>query len=299
MASNNNPLAAPGDDFTSTIHTDPYPAIDPAKADLTGKAVLLLGASRGIGASIATSFAKSGASQIAIGARSDLSNIEAQMLAAAKELNRPAPQILRLKIDMTSQASLEAAAQKVEQAFGRLDILINNAGILGKQKILDSDPDEWWQIWNVNVRGPYLATRAFLPLLLRTEDGSKTIVNTGSVGAWIAGPGLSAYQNSKLAVLRFADFVNAEYGEQGVLCYTVHPGNVLTDIVGGENVDPKLRHLFVDKPELCGDSLVYLTGEKRMWLAGRYVSCTWDLPEVMGREEEIVKGGKLKIGMML
>jgi NAD(P)-dependent dehydrogenase (short-subunit alcohol dehydrogenase family) len=66
------------------------------------------------------------------------------------------------------------------------------------------------------------------------KSGDKTIVTVSSVGAHLTGKGLSAYQPSKLAVLRLMEFVGAEYGEQGVVAYCVHPGNVVTDIVGGE-----------------------------------------------------------------
>jgi NAD(P)-dependent dehydrogenase (short-subunit alcohol dehydrogenase family) len=106
-------------------------------------------------------------------------------------------------------------------------------GILGAMDaIADSDLEEWWNTWTVNLKGPYLITRAILPLMLKSGD--KTIVTVSSVGAHLTGKGLSAYQPSKLAVLRLMEFVGAEYGEQGVVAYCVHPGNVVTDIVGGE-----------------------------------------------------------------
>jgi NAD(P)-dependent dehydrogenase (short-subunit alcohol dehydrogenase family) len=103
----------------------------------------------------------------------------------------------------------------------------------------DSSPEDWWETWNVNLRGPYLVTRAFLPLLLK--GGDKTLVATSSVGAHLTNQGMSAYQTSKLAVLRLMEFVQAEYAEKGILAFAIHPGNVVTDIVGGsegvENMD--------------------------------------------------------------
>lgn len=135
------------------------------------------------------------------------------------------PKILRIKIDITNQKSVDDAAREIQDSFGRLDVIVHNAGVFGANApIADSDPDTWWNTWDTNVHGPYLVTRAFLPLLLK--GGDKHIVYVNSVGAWLATPGLSAYQPSKLALARFAEFVQVEYGEKGVLAFSVHPGNV-------------------------------------------------------------------------
>jgi NAD(P)-dependent dehydrogenase (short-subunit alcohol dehydrogenase family) len=181
---------------------------------------------------MAKSFAHAGASHIAIGARSSLSAQKEQVVAAATAAKRPVPNVLSIKLDITNQKSAEDAAAVVEKEFGRLDIVVINAAILsGRGLILDSNPEEWWETWNVNLKGPYMVTRAFLPLLLK--GGDKTIIATSSVGAHCVTPGLSAYQDTKLAVLRFMEFVSKEYGSQGVLAFAIHPGNIPTDMIGG------------------------------------------------------------------
>jgi NAD(P)-dependent dehydrogenase (short-subunit alcohol dehydrogenase family) len=149
---------------------------------------------------------------------------------------------LCVKLDITSQQSTEEAARLIEKEFGKLDILINNAGVLGEMKLIeDTDPEVWWQTWNVNVKGPYLVTKAFLPLMLK--GGDKTIIATSSVGAHLVSPSLSAYQPSKLAVLRFMQFVSEEYKEKGVLAFSIHPGNIPTDMIGGpDGVPEHLKH---------------------------------------------------------
>jgi NAD(P)-dependent dehydrogenase (short-subunit alcohol dehydrogenase family) len=106
--------------------------------------------------------------------------------------------------------------------------------------IAETDPEEWWEIFNVNLKGPYLVSRALLPLLLK---GDKTIITTASVGAHLIFPGVSAYQDSKLAVLRLMEFVNKKYANQGVAAFAVHPGNILTDMTGGvEDLPEPLKH---------------------------------------------------------
>ncbi|KAK4464468.1 putative 2-(R)-hydroxypropyl-CoM dehydrogenase [Cladorrhinum samala] len=292
-----NILRGPGDyEVTSTIHNDTYPEIDPRKLDLTGKAVFVTGGSRGLGRSMAISLARAGASQIAVGARSDVSSLGQEILAAASDRANP-PRFLGVKLDVTDAASVTSAAAQVEAEFGKLNVLINNAGILGKYGLIaDSNPDEWWEVQEVNVRGPYLVTRAFLPLLLKTgADEEKYIINVTSVGAHLTNPTLSAYQVAKNALLKFTTLTNAEYGPKGVTSFAIHPGNIPTDIMGGPSaIPPHHKHVFVETPELSGDSIAYLVSQKREWLGGRYINCTWDLPELLAKKNEIVAGDKLK-----
>ena len=222
------------------MHNDTYQAIDSSKANLRGKNVFICGASKGIGRAITLSFAKAGASCIAIGARSDQITLAKDIEDAAVAAKKLAPRILQIKLDVTDEKSVERAAADIEKEFGRLDILIHNAGVLGNPApIGDSDPENWWKTWDVNLRGPYLVTRAFLPLMLR--EGDKQIVNVSSVGAHLTSPGLSSYQTSKLALLRFTEFVVSEYGDKGVLAFSIHPGNILgTDII--EEVPDAIKH---------------------------------------------------------
>lgn len=121
---------------------------------------------------------------------------------------------------------------------------------------------------NINVKGSYLVMRACLPLLLKGE--LKTVATVASVGALVVKPALSDYQTSKLAALRVTQFFAKENADQGVIAFSIHPGNILADMVGkGEGMDEKLKAVFTETPELCGDSLVYLTKERREWISGR------------------------------
>ena len=128
------------------------------------------------------------------------------------------------------------------------------------------------------------------------------MIAISSVGAHCVGPGLSDYQSSKLAVLRLTEFVAKEHEGDGLVAFSVHPGNMLTDMLGGgEGMDPALKKVFTETPELCADSLVYLAKESRQWLSGRYINCTWDMPELLSPEkkEQIVKGDMLKVRLVV
>lgn len=188
-------LMSNGTDFTRTQHHDTYDKIKPEQFELSGKAVFITGPSKGVGYAAALSFARAGASYIGLGARSDMSGLEKEIQDAAKKAGRKPPKTLALKLDVTNQESVENAAEEVEGAFGRLDVLINNAGFLENfAPIADSKIDEYWKVWEINMKGVYLVTRAFLPLLLR--GGMKTILNTSSIGAHVLMPGASGYVSS-------------------------------------------------------------------------------------------------------
>lgn len=284
--------------FTPTMHSTPYPYISPSKQNLSGRAVFITGASKGIGRATALSFATAGASYIAIGARSSLDSLVTELKDTANKAGYNQIKILPMSLDVTDQESVDKAGKAIEKEFGRLDILINNAGYLEScVKIADSDPLEWWKSLTTNVNGVYLCTRALLPLLLKTSDGLKTILNVSSIGAHRQRPGASAYQTGKLALLRFGEFVNAEYGEEGVLCYGIHPGAVMTELALRM---PKHTHsLLEDVPELCADTIVWLTGQRKDWLAGRYVSVNWDMEEFERMREKVVKEDLLKVKVIV
>jgi len=269
---------------------------------------------------------------IAIGGRSNLSETSEAIKKAASSAGRPEPKVLELRLDVTSRESVDGAAAQIRKEFGRIDIVVNNAGLfMGRGLVADTDPEAWWDTMTVNLKGPYLVMRALLPLMLETgADGLKTFVTVASVGALLRTPSASAYQTSKMAALRLTEFLNSEYSDKGVIAFSIHPGNILTDmtadpgaplpdyLVPGEfyphllcktpfGYEKKMAKLltiyrfavFVDTVELAGDSIVYLTAKRREWLGGRYVNLTWDLPELMGKEEEIVKNDKLKVQLVL
>ncbi|EIM87483.1 NAD-P-binding protein [Stereum hirsutum FP-91666 SS1] len=299
------PAETTGVRFTKTIHSDTYAFIDPLKPPASHKlhSVFISGASKGIGRSIALSFARSGASRIAIGARSSLDSVEAEILGAA-------------------QGGAKNAAEEVAKAFGDggVDFLVNNAGFsAGMKPFAGPDVDVWWHTWEVNVRGLFFVTHAFLPLVLKSKE--KTIINLDSMIALEARPGVrdflislqdvsdktyglffvssqfSSYSAGKLAILRLTEFINVEHGAEGIISYAVNPGTVFTDMA--KVLPPEVHRFITDTPELPADTIAFLTRERRGWLAGRYLSCTWDMEELMSRQAEIVQKDKLKVRIVL
>lgn len=286
--------------FTTTTHHDTYPAINPLNFNLKGRYVFITGASKGIGRSTALSFALAGASGLALAARSPVTSLVTEIEEVTKSHNLPLPKIVTVELDVTSEPSVQDAARKVKEEFPYVDILINNAGYLEKRKkIGESDTSEWWKTWEVNVKGPYLVTHYFLPLvLLSPKSTSRLVINLSSIAAHLLSPGGSAYQTSKLAVQRFTEFLDVDHGvdtNDGVLTFGIHPGGVLTEM--GKRLPEERHAALTETTALCADALVFWTAQRREWLAGRYLSACWDVEEIVGREKEIVDGDKLKVRM--
>lgn len=226
-----------------------------------------------------------------------------QLKGAAVQAGRSEPLVLSYQVDITKQESVQAMYESVLKAFnGRLDVLVNNAAHMEPNKsTLESDPDVLWRTWEVNIHGLISMSRAFLPMLLSTSSSSSglcTMINVASSGALSARPTTASYRSSKLAMLRWTESLALEYGGQDLLTFCVNPGAIKTKISEGAAPE-SVRNSFPDQPELPGDTITWLAAERREWLAGRYVSCPWDMEELMtNKKDEIVEQDKLKLRMV-
>lgn len=223
-----------GFDFVglNNLHNDIYPAIDVSKTsalEQPGKVVLITGAGRGIGRSMAIQYAHAKVSTIIICARtsSELDEVADRVSEANSAVN-----VVKETLNVTDGAAVKRLAQKVSSSFGRLDILINNAGLSRPwEPVADTAPDDYWQVLEVNLHGPLLLTHAFLPLLVQTAEtnaGHVNIINVTSIGAVTVSPGGSSYAIAKMALQRLSEFVGVEYGKKGVNVVGIHPGGVVT-----------------------------------------------------------------------
>ncbi|PSN70707.1 NAD(P)-binding protein [Corynespora cassiicola Philippines] len=273
---------------------DTYPFIsDFNLGSFHGKSALVTGSSRGIGLQTAIHLAKAGCSKIALAARSSLSDAKELVEKAAADAKTDI-KILTLDLDVSSVESVEAAVTEVKKAFGNLDLLVNNAAFLSKHSLIgESDPSVYWKTWETNINGTYLCTRAFLPLLL--ESTLKTVINMSSSGGHVVFPGASAYQTTKFAVCRFTEFLDAEYAEKGLIAIALNPGAVKTKL--SSVLPSSLEKYLEDTVELSADTVVWISKERRNWLAGRFVTATWNMEELEKRKEEISEKDLLKFKM--
>ncbi len=187
------------------------------------KAILITGASRGIGEATARYFAQHGAN-VALLARSvdTLSRITA-------EINKNGGNAISTPGDVSCYADVYAAVQTTRQQFGKLDVLVNNAGLIEPiARLADSDPKVWSHIADVNFKGVYYGLRAAIPPMLEAKGG--TIINISSGAANSALEGWSHYCATKAAALSLTRCAHKEYGDQGIRVIGLSPGTVDTEM---------------------------------------------------------------------
>ncbi|KAF9695062.1 hypothetical protein EKO04_007065 [Ascochyta lentis] len=286
------------DKFTRTTHSHPTPSLDPSTNKLPRPLnVLIIGASRGIGAGIAYAYAQAGAANLILAARASSSKELSTVGQKANEL-APSVPITCLPVDITSSESVAELARHVKEKLGRLDILVLNSGYSGPVvlKIDEGDPQDFKDVFDVNVQGTYLVAHHFVPLL-RESDGMKMFIAVNSFATVITSGHIAntAYCVSKLAQARLMEYVAEQYGKEGLLAIAVHPGAVLTEMAEQTAPESMMPYL-TDDAGLCGAFCVWLSREKRMWLNGRLISATWDTDELLEKKGQIEQEDLLKVG---
>ncbi len=291
-----------GFNFTKTLHNKACAALDPTRQSLQAPFVVcVMGASRGIGAATAKAFDQAGATGLILTARTAdaLERTQQECKAAA---SRSEIKISLIATDVGNEASARRLAEVITTEHGRLDVLVNNAGVVSTDASafgkLDSIGVEQIQdISQVNYVGKFLTVKHLMPILLASADGAKAIVNIASFSMHFAAEGAVGFNISALATTRLTENIAETYVEAGVMAFAVHPGMVFTSPPPG--MPEMWMQAMDDDVGLCGAFLVWLTKEKREWLSGRYISANWDVEELESMKEEIVKGDKLKLRMVV
>jgi 3-oxoacyl-[acyl-carrier protein] reductase len=239
--------------------------------ELQGQVALVTGGGRGIGAGIARELASAGA-RVAVAART-----RAQVEDVAREVDGVA-----LEVDVTDRAAVERMVAETEQQLGPIDLLCANAGIGGNAEFWESDPDEWWRVFEVNVLGVYLSTRTVIPGML--ERGRGRIVITGSGAGYLPGASNTAYTSSKAAVNRLGETLALALKETPVRVFLISPGLVRTEMTSD---------FFSDDapwtpPELAPQLVRVLASGRADALAGRYLHAEHDdIEDLIRRADEI------------
>ena len=182
--------------------------------EFDGLVAAVTGGASGIGAAIARRLAADGA----------------RVAVLDRDVSDPPEGTLAVQADVTDDASVRAAIDRVLQEWGRLDVLVNNAGIGAQGTVADNPDEEWHRVLDVNLLGMVRATRAALPALRRSP--SAAIVNTGSIAATAGLPQRAAYSASKGAVHALTRAMAADHLAEGIRVCAVAPGTADTPWVG-------------------------------------------------------------------
>jgi short-subunit dehydrogenase len=215
---------------------------------IRGSIAVVTGASSGIGLATARALAREGATVVVAARR------EGRLQALAVEIDREGGRALAAGCDVSQFGQVEALAGRVSNAFGRCDLLVNNAGIPGGGPFADLEIEQIERITQVNFLGVLYCTKAFLPMML--EAGRGHIVNVASLAGRYAVPGASVYTATKHAVVAFSEALYYELESEGILVTAVNPGLVATEGFPHRDVVDKGRGRLVMRPERVADVIV-------------------------------------------
>jgi NAD(P)-dependent dehydrogenase (short-subunit alcohol dehydrogenase family) len=234
---------------------------------LSGKTVLITGASRGIGAAAAREFADAGA-KVALVARSSEAIAE-----LAGEIGDAA---IAIPCDIARYWEMEQAIQACVREHGGLDIVINNAGAIAPiTHMADADPAAWGEVIDINLKGVFHGMRAALPVMLEAGGGSILTIGSGAahgpVEAW------SAYCSSKAGALMLTKMAHKEYGDKGIRAISLSPGTVATQMqrdIKASGINPVSQLDWSDHipPEWVAKALVWMCSDEANDFLGDEVS---------------------------
>lgn len=236
--------------------------------DLTDQVALVTGASRGFGRSIAGALAEAGA-DLVLTSRT-LKDVE----AVAAELAPTGRKVLPLQADVTRVEDVEESVRRAIAALGRIDILINNAGINIRKPALELTESDWEQTLDTNVKGCFRFAKAVGRHMVARQMGR--IVNIASMLASVTIPERAAYASSKGALVQMTRTLAVEWAPFNVRVNAICPGPFLTDLNKGILKDPEKVKFFMDrmpmkrfgKPEELHGAVIFLASEASSFITG-------------------------------
>ncbi len=190
-------------------------------SELKDKICIITGAGTGIGKGIARRFAKAGATLVL--ASRKVANLD----ETAEECRGIGVEVMVHQTDVTSEDSVLSLFEATEQAYGRVDILINNSGVFDNGPFHELSLATWQKVVDVNLTGPFLCARSAFRSMLKTGGGR--IVNVASISAQMCRPNASPYNSTKHALTGLTKSIALEGRDHDIVCSVLHPGNILTE----------------------------------------------------------------------
>ena len=233
---------------------------------LDGKGALISGAARGMGEAEARLFAREGA-KVVLG---DVLEEQGQQVAGDIVQHGGAATFIRL--DVTVESDWQQAVETAERTYGKLDVLINNAGIVRMAPLDETSLETWNVVINVNQTGVFLGMKHAVPAMRRAGGGS--IINISSVAGIVGLPNIPAYQASKGAVRLLTKHAAVQYATDKIRVNSIHPGRIETPMTA--NLAPERREMVLSltpmgragKPEEVAYGALYLASDESAFVTG-------------------------------
>ena len=234
---------------------------------LTGRAMIVTGGSRGIGAAIAAVLAEHGASVLVSGRDAD------RVRSAVKAMEGLPGRVIGLAADAARREDVDRLVDAARQEFGRLDVVVNNAGITSDALLVRMKDDDWDRVMEVNLRGAFLLTRTAAKVMMRQKSGR--IINIASAAGAMGNAGQANYSAAKAGLIGLTKASARELAHWGILVNAVAPGLIETDMSAG--IPEAARQAFLAQVPLgrigtarevaevvgflAGDGASYITGQ--------------------------------------
>ena len=236
---------------------------------MAGKYCIVTGAGKGIGKAIAARFIEEQAAGVAI-LEWDLATAE----ATAKELDPTGERVIAIKCNVADSDMVKAAVEEVVAKFGRIDVLVNNAGVTRDRIFHKMTDDDWNTVININLNGVYNLCKFVVPVMREQESGS--IINITSTSI-MGNPGQANYAASKAAMEGFTRTMAKELGRKNIRMNCIAPGYIDTDMmraVGEEILTRMIKGIpaqRLGKPEEIASVAAFLASDDASWLSGENI----------------------------
>jgi len=237
--------------------------------NLSGKVAIVTGSARGIGRAIAVKLAEVGADIVV----NDITAASESLESAATEIRALNRKVMSVTADVSSKDDVNRMVEAAANAFGHIDIMVNNAGVTRDQLLMRMTDEEWDTVLNIDLKSAFLCTRAVVRHMLRQRSGR--IISIASVVGIIGNASQTNYSAAKAGIIGFTRSVAKEVGSRGITANAIAPGFIETKMT--EQLDGKRKQAFLDRipmgitgtPRDVAEAVAFLASDEAKYITGQ------------------------------